>query len=151
MKSITRAIFEVYAPFAFALLGGVAAFWLPSALRKQIEQDLSNALVTVLSILIAFIATSMTIVLTGSNVAGLNFLKDRKEGYELLIKYHRDGVAWGLVACIASLISVISSKFSDSLLHHFFFSFWMFSTILAISLFVRVVLLLHRILIFEAP
>ena len=155
MQKMTSALFiEAYLPIIIATVLALVCLLLPVPIKARIEADLANPIITIVSILIAFIATSMTIILTGSSIPGIKKLLEYPNQYRYFIKYHTQTITAGVFCCCLSLVTIVIARyFTDNntqiinILHQGYFTVWVFSFFLTVGFYVRVVSLLQKFLI----
>lgn len=145
---ITELSVEKYYPYLVALSPVGFSFLLGSGMKSLIATQVANSVLTVLAIVIAFVSTSMTILLTAPDNSAVAILRTTggRRGLKNLISYHSQTVAWGLISCLLSLAVLIVCRNINSPLKHLTFILWVYLVALSLLLFERVVRLLHTLL-----
>lgn len=147
-KSYKReTIIALIYPYLISLilaLVSIATF--SKTLVLKIEKDLANPILTLSAILIAFVATSMTIVLASLGLKAVKYMQTFPGVMKIFIGYHTQAIWMGMATCGMSLIAIIVADKPLNILHWLFFFIWSFCFFSSIITFVRVVHLLHRIL-----
>jgi hypothetical protein len=147
-----QQVIERLLPYLIAI--GVST-WLSSLslpVRMRMEKDLGNAVLTVVSIITAISATSLTIAI--SQPDGIKYIKEKHhEQYLLFIDYHIETITVGVFASILSLIVLMLSPvslekipISINIYHVIAFFFWQLTSVSTIFTFFRLSYLLRRIL-----
>jgi len=138
---------ELWAPYFVAAIFAIASCMMPISMKLKIEKDLANPVLTMSAILIAFIATSMTIILASLGLKAMKHLQSIPGVLKGFVGYHTQAIWFGMIGCGLSMVAIIVSDKPYNIWHHLFFLIWSFCFYSAITTFVRVVHLLHRILI----
>ena len=149
-----RSVFlERVLPYLLAVAATLYILVQSLPFQMRMEKDLGNAVLTVVSIIIAIAATSLTISL--SLPSGIRYLKDEHpDQYKYFIDYHIEVITMGVISSILSLFAIMMSPLSlehmplkIGLPHRLIFVFWSFSFVSVIIIFFRLTILLRRILV----
>ena len=82
-----------------------------SAPLRMIAQDLASPILNVWAILVGFLATALSILLTAQSLPALERLKETKQ-FALLVDYNWAALRWGFFAVLASLFFVVKTPFA---------------------------------------
>ena len=142
-----RKIWELFWPYLAGGIVSVAALTVTSShARNNIAAQLPTQTVTLVSILTAFIATSLTILLTAPNNPGIERLKTSPEAFRRLIKMHSEAIRIGILAAVFSLILLMVEKPFDGPIKLSLFGVWAFAVSATVGLFYRIVSLVQTLL-----
>jgi hypothetical protein len=141
---------EKYYPNFLGLISCIGSLFLPRIIISEMAQQLSSQVISFFSIVIAFVATSMTILLTAPQHDGIRRIKASPEHYKELISYHSWVVRSGILAALLSLTTLLVYRDTITIIHPvaktIVFVLWVGSGVAAIAGFYRVVNLMHTLL-----
>ena len=137
---------EIY-PF----VGGVccaAICWkfVTPTVMADVSVALASQVVTLVSILTAFIATSLTILLTAPSQQAIVRLKTNMKDYNRLVGQHVFAVRWGITAAVSSLLLLFLRAPFDGGYKTALFCGWVAVVGCSILLFYRVISLMQMLL-----
>lgn len=138
-------------PGLIAVPFGLMTVFLPTDARLQMIIDVAPQLLVVLSVMVGFTATAMTILFTAPDVKAIEILKTSKGQFNRLVGYHHSAIVIGLLAGVLSLVMLISCRaMSPSALGGPFGEVivgeWWFTCVWAMLTFYRALGLLTRLL-----
>lgn len=110
-------------------------------------KQLPAQIMTLVSILTAFVATSLTIVLTAANNEAIERLKNMfAKHFNALIIYHVESIYVGLIGIGMSLFVLVKASMANYKNDDMWFILWLLPVTSSVWLFVRIVHLLQKLL-----
>lgn len=97
-------------PTVIALPCAPLALILQPGDRFQMILDVAPQLLVVLSVMVGFTATAMTILFTAPDVPAIMLLRTSPKQFARLVRYHHSAIMLGLLAAIYSLVMLISCR-----------------------------------------
>ena len=137
-------------PYLYAAVGTALCLGLPKQYRLDMVNLWPSQAVTICSIIIAFMATSLTILYTAPQHEEIKSIKRAPDYFNELIRFHIEAIYGGVLAVISSLAVMVTVKQFDLLYKTIFFYVWLLLLILVVCQFLRVVDLMHEILKIKA-
>lgn len=115
--------------------------------KLTIATELASPSLSIMAIIVGFLAAIVTFIFTAQNVPALERLKTIRGQFGRLIEYHWSAIGWGFVACIGSMVMQVAAKMLQlGQPYHprhwtyflVLFDIWCFLGLFALCLFVRV-------------
>lgn len=132
-------------PFATGGLAALIFSRLGNASIKTVSVDCSASVLTFLSIIVAFVGVSVTILLT-SSLNLVQIFKQNNLSFKRLIGLHTWTVYSGIVAAIFSIVMPVWCKNGVTIsFQRGMFFFWVFCCVFSLSGFVLIIRYLHGI------
>lgn len=141
------AAVEQFLPILVAIVG-TCFLWLrfvPVGKRLEVAYELASPLVSVMAIAVGFIAASLTILVTGGTRPILK-LRENKQGYGRLVRYHAWATYLGIAACGTSLLILARKHDVGPLNVGWFDAAWFLINAWAGAAFIRVLVILVALL-----
>lgn len=147
---------ERYLLYVLSLALACLAFFISHNIIIRIEKDLSNSILTLVSIFTGVVAASITLILSQNPAPGSVHIKNSRPQCDLFIKYHISCISIGVACCVLSILAILipPSKPEDPILvpiiaNRIFLFIWLFCIFGSLLSFLRVVFLLRMLLLLD--
>lgn len=135
-------------PAYVAVVASAATAHLTSTDKISVVKELASPVISILAIQVGFVAAALTILLTAQGLHILRRLKKAKS-FRLLVDYHWSAILAGFFSAVLTLCAAVCCKSTDGC-RVLLFHLWVFSVVMALMAFLRVVSLLRAMLLAEA-
>ena len=138
-------------PFLAGAVATIALSTLNDDLKKTIATDLVVPILTILPIIIGFLAAALTLLYTIQDSPAVRQLKTTS-AFKRLVDYHVAGIALGSAAALLALAVLVACKPDNAhlvpgLWRDFYFYTWLLFTNWSFAAFLRVVFLLRNVMV----
>lgn len=147
---------EKYLPAFISIVLSGLSWLLPYQLILRIEKDLSNPILTLVSIFTGVVAASITLILSQSPLPDSIHIKNEYPQCKMLINYHISCIYSGVFCCLTSLVAIIipsnidhGSPLFPYIVNKIFFCLWILFLSFSLTFFIRVIILLRILLLLD--